>query len=177
MTTRARHEAKWTHEDATVKGKFTHNRGWWMLVVAFAAVALVSTFAYGRLMNFQDVTFELRHCQQPLTADSTWAEVQAAGCDPAPVDGAAATHWNQGSATSPDTTGETSWTFERLPVNTVVNAIEFDLPEPAVTVVVAEPDKQTVRRALTSDVSDTTWTGMIGDRASTTMWVLVTPEG
>lgn len=172
---RARHEAAWTDADATVRGSVGRNRGWVMLAVGFALVAIVSTFAYNRLMNFQDVTFELRYCQAPLTGESTWSEVQAAACDPVAIDGQELSRWTEGHQTFADRAVGSSWTFSSVPVNTVVNAIELDLTEQARSVVVAEPSKEHVRVALTTDRAGTTWSGHIGDRAATTMWVLVTP--
>lgn len=172
---RARHEAAWTHESATVRGSKGRNRGWVMLAVGFVAIAGLSIFGYNRLMNFQDVTFELRYCQQPLTQESTWPEVQAAACDPVDIDAQVLTRWSAGDQTFADTAVGSSWTFDSVPVDTVVNALELELAEPAQTVVVAEPGKESVRAALTTDTAGTTWTGYIGDRAETTMWVLVTP--
>lgn len=172
---RARHEAAWTHADATVRGSVGRNRGWVMLAVGFALVAIVSTFAYNRLMNFQDVTFELRSCQEPLTGESTWSQVQAAACDPVAIDSQVLTRWSEGHQTPADRAVGSSWTFTSVPVNTVVNAVELELAEPARSVVVAEPSREDVRVALTPDAAGTTWSGHIGDRAATTMWVLVTP--
>lgn len=177
MAQRARHEARWTHEEATVKGRGPGNRGWWTLALGFAVIAVVATLAFNRYMNFQDVTFELRHCQQPLTAESTWREVQAAACDPAPVGGDVLTMWHEGSQSSADATAESSWTFEDVPVNTVVNAMEITTAAPARSVVLAEPDNEQIRRALTSDTARTRWSANIGDRGPTTYWVLVTPDG
>lgn len=177
MAQRSRHEASWTHQDATVKGRGPGNRGWWALAVGFGVIVVVSSLAFDRYMNFQDVTFELRYCQAPLTAESTWQEVQAAACDPAPVDDDVLTMWHGGDQSSADATGETSWTFEDVPVNTVVNAMQVRTSSPAQSVVLAEPDNAQIRRSLTSDSEGTRWSANIGDRGPTTYWVLVTPAG
>lgn len=174
---RARHEAAWTDENATVKGTTGRNRGWVMLAVGFAVIAVVSIFAYNRFMNFQDVTYSLYHCDQPLGEDATWADAQGAGCAPAAIEGEVLTMWHQGSQSQADTVTEDDWVFEDNPVNTVVNSLQVDTATPAHSVVLVEPDKEEVRTVLTSDAAGTRWTGFIGDRASTTMWVLVTPEG
>lgn len=177
MAQRSRHEARWTHETATVKGAAGGNRGWWALALGFLVIAVVSTLAFNRYMNFQDVTFELRRCQGELTADSTWPEVQAAACDPAAIEGDTLTMWHEGSQSAADSTTESSWTFEDVPVNTVVNAMEIVTRGPAASVVLAEPGNEQIRTALTSDAARTRWSGHIGDRGPTTYWVLVTPAG
>lgn len=172
---RARHEAGWTDDRATVKGQVGRNRGWVMLAVGFVLIAFLSIFAYNRLMNFQPVTFELRHCQAPIEQGATWADVQAAGCDPATIDGDVVTMWSGSYQQAADSVSESSWTFDDVPVNTVVNALQVDTGAPAESVVLVEPDKESIRVVLSPDASRTKWTGHIGDRASTTMWVLVTP--
>lgn len=177
MAQRSRHEASWTSADATVRGRRPGRGGWVMLALGFVAVAVIATVAFNRYMNFQTVTFELRECTAPLTAESTWQEVQAAACDPAPIEGDELTMWHEGSQSSADATSETSWTFEGVPVNTVTNALEITTSEAAETVVLAEPDNQQIRRALTSDAAGLRWSANIGDRGPTTYWVLVTPAG
>lgn len=177
MAQRSRHEARWTHEEATVKGRGPGNRGWWALAVGFAVIVVATTLAFDRYMNFQDVTFELRHCDSALTEESTWQEVQAAACDPATIDGDVLTMWHEGSQSSADATAASSWTFEDVPINTVVNAMEITTAAPAESVVLAEPDNERIRRALTSDAEGTRWSGSIRDRGPTTYWVLVTPAG
>jgi PhoPQ-activated pathogenicity-related protein len=176
MVTRSRHEASWTSPDAAVK-RPRGNQGWVVLVLGFAVIAVVATLAFNRYMNFQDVTFELRRCQAPLSAEATWQEVQAAACDTATIEGDELTMWREGSQSFADATTESSWTFEDVPVNTVVNAMEVNTGQPAESVVLAEPDNESVRLALTSDTARTRWSGHIGDRGPTTYWVLVTPAG
>lgn len=176
MTLRSRHEAKWTSPDATVKGR-RGGFGWVMLALGFAVIVVVSTVAYNRYMNFQEVTFELRHCRAPLTAESSWQEIQAAACDPATRGGDVLTMWHEGSQSSADTTTETTWTFEDVPINTVVNALELTTAEPVESVVLVEPDNEQIRRELTTDAERTRWSGHIGDRGPTEYWVLVTPAG
>lgn len=177
MTLRSRHEARWTNPEATVKGRHAGRHGWVMLALGFAVVAVVATVAFNRYMNFQDVTFELRRCQAPLTADSTWQEVQAAACDVAPLDGDVLTMWHEGSQSSADSTTGSTWTFEDVPVNTVTNAMELRTTTPAASVVLAEPENERIRRELSADLEQTRWSGHIGDRGPTTYWVLVTPAG
>lgn len=177
MAVRSRHEARWTSPEATVKGRRFGNQGWVMLAVGFVVIATLATVTFNRYMNFQDVTFELRRCQAPLTAESTWQEVQAAACDVAATDGDELTMWHEGSQSSADSTTETSWTFQDVPVNTVANAMELTTARPAASVVLAEPDNEVIRRALSADLERTRWSGHVGDRGPTTYWVLVTPAG
>ena len=176
MATRSRHEARWTSPEASVKDR-RGNQGWVMLVVGFAVIAVISTLAFNRYMNFQDVTFELRRCQAPLSEEASWQDVQAAACDVAPIQGDELTMWHEGSQTPADATSESAWTFEDVPINSVVNAMEINTSQPAESVLLVEPDNQRVRRALTSDSARTRWSGHIGDRGPTTYWVLVTPAG
>jgi hypothetical protein len=173
---RARHEAAWTDGDAIVKGRVGRNRAW-VLVLLFVALALLSTLAFNRFMNFQDVTYQLRSCEAPLTQDSTWEEVQAAACDPAPAAGAELTLWAASHERPADATTGDSWVFEDVPVNTAQTSMEVRLPQPARSVVLAEPDNEVVRRELSPDASDRRWTANVGGRGPTTYWVLVTPAG
>ncbi|GGK78043.1 hypothetical protein [Ornithinimicrobium pekingense] len=176
MAQRARHEAKWTHSEAIVRGRPGGNRGWWTLGLLFAVVAVVATVAYNRYWDVQDVTFELRRCEAPLTADSTWQEVQAAACDPATIEGDEVTMWHEGTQTQADSTTGSSWTFEDIRINTVINAMEMRTGTPAESVVLAEPENETIRRALTTDSERVRWSANVGSQGPTTYWVLVTPQ-
>jgi hypothetical protein len=173
MTTRNRFEAAWTHPESSVKGRVRRNRAW-VLAALFAIVAVVTTLAWGRMMNISDVTYELRVCQEPLDADSGWAQVEAAGCTTASAEGTHVTLWAEGSQEEPDATTGTSWTFEDVPVNSPATAIQVDLGSPARSVVLAEPTNERVRRELSGDAAGQRWTANVGSRGPVTYWVLVT---
>ena len=169
---RNRNEAAWTHDEARVKGR-RRNRAWVLIGLFVTAVAIIS-LSWARYMNIQDVTYELRVCQQPLTTDASWSEVQAAACDPATTSGNWLTLWAAGDQQDASSVQAQSWIFESVPVNSSATSIQLDLAQPARTVVLAEPDSQTVRRDLTKDKQGLTWTANVGGRGPTTYWVLVT---
>ena len=175
MSTRSRHEARWTHETSTVTGRKNKNRAWVLLVLAAVVIGL-ATLGYVRFMGFAPVSYELRECAEPLTEEASWAQVQAAACDPAADVGATVTLMRGSEAVAPDTVEDATLTWESWPVNSPEHAIEVDLDEPAQSVVIAEPDTERLRTALSPDASDTRWGGFIGGRGPTTYWVLITPR-
>lgn len=175
MAQRNRAEARWTHEEATVKGgPSTRNRLWAVLVLV-AVAAVVITFTWRALYQIEDVTFEVQACEEPLTAQSSAAQVEAAGCAPMPVGDSTLTLIESGSWLQPDTTGASSWTFEGVAVRTSDKAVQLDLADSAQSVVLVESDTATVRRALTGDMSGHRWTANVGYGGPTTFWLLVTP--
>lgn len=175
MSARARHEARWTHEHATVRGRRQGNRGW-VLIIAFAAVALMATVAYLEFMRFETVRYELRQCAQPLTEESSWAEVEAAGCEPLPLTGQASLTRVEGSSHhEPDSIEGSAWIFEGVPVNSPAHAIELVSPVAAEQGIIAEPTNETVRSELSPDTSGLRWSGFIGSRGPQEYWLLLTP--
>lgn len=175
MTThRNRSEAVWTAEEARVKGRRNRNKAW-VLVALVALGAFVIWLAWTRMLGVTDVTYELRTCRSPLGEESTWAEVQAAACDPAPVEGATLELVAGTSREAPASGTGSTWLFENVPVNSPENSAHLTLPEPAGTVVVAEPDNRQIRTAMSSDASGTGWSAYIGSRGPTSYWILVTP--
>lgn len=175
MGARARHEARWTHADATVRGRAQRNRGW-VLLVGFAAIVMLATVAYLEFMRFETVTYQLRQCEQPLTEDSSWADVEAAGCEPLAITGDAnLLQIEASSRNAPDRVEGSTWTFDEVPVNSPAHAIEMVSPIAARSGVIAEPTNEVVRSTLSPDTSGTRWSGFIGSRGPTTYWLLLTP--
>lgn len=174
MATRARHEARWTAEDAVVKGRVARNR-FWVVLVLFALIVVVSSWAFATRMNFQDLQVQLQVCGEPLTEDATTADVEAAGCVPTDVTDEQLAMWHESARRDPVGTQGAVWQFEEVPINTVANAFQLDLAEPARSVVVLDHEAGTVRAALTPDAADTRWTGVVGSRGPTSYWLLVTP--
>lgn len=174
MSTRSRHEARWTHKAATVTGRKAHNRPW-VLLVLVAAIAVLATVGYVRFMGFTTVTYEFRQCQAPLDEQSDWSTVQAAACDPAPLDGAEIVLMRSSEAVAATRVDGSSLVWERWPLNSPEHSIEIELPGPARSVVIAEPEAERIRTELTKDASGTRWGGHIGGRGPTTYWILVTP--
>lgn len=175
MSTRARHEAKWTHSDATVRGRRQRNRGW-VLLLLFGGVIMIATVAYMELMRFETVTYELRQCDEPLTEDSSWADVQAAGCDPVTVTEAASLLQIESSARSePDRVEDSTWVFDAVAVNSPAHSLELRSPFAAETGVIAEPTNEVIRNELNGDASGTLWTGYVGSNGPTEYWLLLSP--
>ena len=176
MSTRSRHEARWTHADAKATGRLPRN-AWWMLPL-LAALCLVALYGgYRVYMGIATVTYEVRQCQEPLTEQSTWADVQAAACEPASADALTMALMRGEERVEPDGVSGSVLTWEAWAVNSPEHSVDLDLTEPAETVVIGEPEAQRVRVALTSDASDTRWGGFIGGRGPTSYWVLLTPAG
>lgn len=171
---RARHEAKWSHEEARVKGRRQSNR-WWIMLLGFALIVVLAALGYTRFWNFETVSYELRQCTQPLTAESSWAEVQDAACDPVPAGSNQLAVTIEREVAEPDTVEGSTYFFEMMPVNSPAPALRAELERPARTVVVAEPENEQIRRAMSGDASGTRWSASIGSRGPTAYWVLVTP--
>lgn len=146
-----------------------------MLIPLVALIAVAATTAYIRFMGFETVSYELRQCEQPLTAESSWDEVQAAGCDPADAAGTRVELYHEGVYVEPDSVSEATYTFEGWPVNSPSHAIGVWTTDSARSIVVAEPTNEAVRDQLSSDSAGTTWSGFVGARGPTTYWVLLTP--
>lgn len=175
MMARARHEALWTHQESTVKGRTQRNRPWVLILLA-ALIAGLAALGYTRFWNLQTVTFELRQCAQPLTEESSWADVQAAAC--APVDPGATRLWvaNEGEQIQPATVEGSTFSFENVPIHSPAPGLRADLDRPARTIVIAEPENERIRREMNQlDAAATSWSGHIGSRGPLHYWVLLTP--
>lgn len=175
MTThRNRAEAVWTDETARVKGKRNRNR-FWVLFGLVALGAVIISLTWSRMMGVTDVTYELRHCQQPIAEDASWQEVQAAACDPAPIEGLTARQVAASDEQEPSSSSGSTWTFKDVPVNSPENSFRLRLTEPATTVVLAEPGNEKIRREFTGDAEGIRWNAFVGSRGPSEYWILVTP--
>lgn len=172
---RSRHEAAWTADESLVKGRVRRNKAWVLLLLVAAGATLIGT-TWWKSMNFQSVTYQLRVCAEPLTKESSWAQVQQAACDPAPISGNRLTLWAGSDEQEPASSAESSWTFTEVPLNTALTAIQINLADAAQTVVLAEPDNKSLRRSLTGDAAGQKWTANVGSRGPTSYWILVTPQ-
>lgn len=174
-TMRARHEGRWTHDEATVKGSRSRNR-WWIMLAPAALIVILAAVGYTRFWNFQTVHYGLRQCNQPLSLESTWAEVQAAACDPIDPAGVQLTIRNEGQEViEPSAVEGSTLSFDDIPVNSPAPAIRIELDRPAGAIVLAEPDHERIRRELNGDASGTSWSANVGSRGPTDYWVLITP--
>ncbi|WP_151525597.1 hypothetical protein [Serinicoccus kebangsaanensis] len=174
MSTRSRHEARWTDERSTASGRLPRNKWWTLpLLVALALVALYG--GYRVYMGIDTVTYEVRECQQPLAEGASWAEVQAAACDAVPADSLTMALMRGEERVEPDEVAGPLLTWDAWAVNSPEHSVQLVVDEPAETIVIAEPDNERVRVSLTSDTSGTRWGGFIGGRGPTSYWVLITP--
>lgn len=172
---RNRTEAHWTSEESIVKGNKRRN-AWWAIPLALIASIAVIYYAYSRAVGLADVTYEVRQCQETLDADSTWEQVQAAACDPVSTEGMTMRlHDDKSSVMDANEVTEHTFVFEDVPVNTAATGMSLEIERPAASVVLAEPENETIRRELTSNAQKTLWSANVGGRGPTTYWVLITP--
>ncbi|ANS79922.1 hypothetical protein SGUI_2526 [Serinicoccus hydrothermalis] len=176
MSTRSRHEARWTHAEATASGRLPRN-AWWMLPLLLGLALLALYGGYRVYMGIDTVTYEVRQCEESLTEQSSWDEVQAAACDPVPAAPVTMALMQGMDRIEPDDVSGSVLTWDAWPVNSPEHSVDLELQDPAQTVVIAEPEAQRVRVELTSDASETMWGGFIGGRGPTSYWVLITPAG
>lgn len=171
---RARHEGRWTHEEATVRGRTQVNRPW-ILILCVVLVVGLSALGYSRYNNFQTVSYELRECSQPLTAESTWEQVQQAGCRPVDPAGSQLVVFIEREIVQPGTVEGSTFSFDKIPLHSPAPGLRAELTRPARTVVVAEPENEQIRRQMRSDSTEQNWSANIGSRGPLHYWVLVTP--
>lgn len=146
-----------------------------MLIPLAAVIVVAATLGYVRFMGFETISYELRHCQETLSGDADWEQVQAAACDPQDAATTTVELVHEGGVEPPDSTSGSVYTFEDWPVNSPSHSISVTTSEVVRTVIVVEPTNEVVRDELTSDATGTRWSGFIGSRGPTEYWVLVTP--
>lgn len=153
------------------------NSPWIMLAIVVLIVVAV-VLAYMRFMGFGTVTYEVRECRSPLTAESTWAQIEAADCRAIDVgtDGATLVLYEGTSRTEAASVDGGTFTFEGFPINTPAHAFELRGVRPAGTGLLVDPKDQSVRREVRSNASGTNWNGFTGGRGPTHYWILLTPE-
>lgn len=145
-----------------------------MLILLAAVIVAAATAGYVRFMGFEDISYEVSQCDQPLTEDSTWADVQTAGCSPADASTAEVELFHEGSYYVPDQVSGSTYTFEGWPVNSPSHSIGVQTSDSARSIVVVDPTNEQIRDELSGDAPGTGWTGFIGSRGPTTYWILIT---
>lgn len=148
----------------------------WVIPVAIILMGVLVVMTYQRFMAFDSVSYELHTCQTPLAADSTWGQIESARCEPLDADGTELVIYEGSSRHAPDIVAGNTFSFDSFPVNSVEHSIQVQLPFPARSVVIAEPDNTRVRRALSSVQAGIQWSGYIGQRGPTRYWVLISPD-
>lgn len=153
------------------------NSPWIMLIITALIVAAI-VFAYLRVMAFRTVTYEVLECQSPLTAQSTWAQVEAAGCESIDANGEDVTLvlFEGSSAKEAESVQGGTFTFEGFPINTPAHSFELRGVQPADSGLLVDPEAQSVRREMRSDASGSTWSGFTGGRGPTEYWILLSPR-
>jgi hypothetical protein len=149
----------------------------WVIIPFLVAIGVLVVLAYQRFMAFDTVTYELRVCQSPLTAETSWSEVEAAGCEPMTDTGASVVLYEGTSRHDPATAEGGVFSFDAFPINASSHAVEISGVPPASSVLIAEPTNERIRRAMSGDASGTSWSGFVGDRGPTEYWLLLTPAG
>ncbi|KUG58390.1 hypothetical protein AVL62_10780 [Serinicoccus chungangensis] len=176
MGTRSRHEARWTDARSTASGRLPRNQ-WWVLPLLLAGIALVMFVAWRVYNGVDTVTYEVRRCQEVLTEDASWSEVQAAACDPVDAVALPSVVLMRGEEpVEPDRSEGAVLAWDGWAVNSPEHSVQVRLEDPAESIVVAEPTNERVRTELTPDAADIRWGGFIGGRGPTEYWVLITPD-
>ena len=170
MGTRARDSSEWI-----VNGRARSRP--WVIVVIVAAIAVLIVVAYQRLMAFDTVTYELRACATPVTAQSSWADIEAAGCEPLSDDSVSVTVYEGTSRHEASSVSGARHSFGDFPVNTTAHSVEIAGTRPMGTVLIAEPTNEQIRREMAGNADGTTWTGFVGARGPTEYWLLMSPQG
>jgi len=148
----------------------------WVIPIGIILMGILIVMIYQRFMAFDAVTYELRQCQTPLTAESTWEQVRAADCEPLDAAGTQFVIYEGASRHDPDAVDGNKFLFDSFPINSVEHSVEMEFPFAAESVVIVEPENERVRRALSSVSSDgTRWSGYTGQRGPTHYWILLSP--
>lgn len=162
------------HSEWIVHGQTKTNP--WVMVAIVVGIAALVVLAYQRLMNFDTITYELRQCEQPLTEESSWAEVTAAGCEPISIDGVTLKVYEGRSEHVPDSTEDSTFIFDSYPVNSIEHVLEIDGTPPGDALLLGDPQGEEIRRAMSSDAGGRDWSTYVGARGPTEYWLLLTPR-
>jgi len=168
--TKERDKSQWI-----VQGQYRNNP--WVMFVIVALIIAAVVIAYIRIMGFGTVTYEVRQCQSPITAESSWTEIEAADCSAidAARDGVTMTLFEGKSPKEVDSVRGGRFVFEGFPINTPAHSFELRGVQPAEVGLLVDPSSKTVRRELSSNASGTDWSGFTGARGPTDYWVLLAP--
>lgn len=155
-----------------------HRNNPWIMLIIIALIVAAIVIAYLRIMAFRTVTYEVRQCAGPLTAESTWAQIETAGCESidAAADGATLVLFEGSSPKEAESVQGGTFTFEGFPINTPAHSFELSGVQPAETGLLVDPEAQTVRREMSGNASGSTWTGFTGGRGPTEYWILLSPR-
>jgi hypothetical protein len=170
MRTKTRDTSEWI-----VNGR-TRSRPW-VIVLIVAAIAAVVVLAYQRFMAFDTVTYELRACATPVSPQSSWSDIEAAGCEPVSDDSVSVVVYEGTSRHEPSSVAGARYSFGDFPVNTTAHSVEVNGTDPMGTVLIVEPTNERIRREMAGNADGTAWTGFVGARGPTEYRILMSPEG
>lgn len=171
------HEATWVDPDEKQR-KRGFRWGWLALLLIPAVLVTFSVARYNDYWQYDSMTVTTLQCQEPLEADATWADMEAAGCTSAAL-GATVQLVDGGRNVDnePETDG-TEWTFDNVPTAFSTLALNVTVPETAgkVFMVDAEPTPPEVLREMTaSDVDRTTFARNLGEANTQAVYAVVAP--
>jgi hypothetical protein len=149
----------------------------WVIVVIVAVIAGIVVVAYQRFMTFETITYELRTCASPVDAQSSWSDIEAAGCEPTEHDGASVVVYEGTSRHEASSVAGAQHAFADFPLNTPAHSVEIIGSEPMGTVLIVEPTNERIRREMAGNADGTAWTGFVGARGPTEYWLLMSPRG
>lgn len=174
---KAWHEATWVDPDAPQR-KRRLSWGWlWLLLIPAALIAF-SVARFNDYWQYDDWTVTTYACAEPLTAEATWSDMEAAGCAQTAIPGSDVTLIDGGRPTEATDSDEAVWTFGNVPSGFSTSGLNVQLREPAgrVFLVDASSTPPTVHREMTpSDVARTLFARNIGETEATSFYVVVAP--
>lgn len=173
------HEATWVDDpDAGPRKKRRFRWAWAWLLLIPAALMLFSVARSNNYWQFTDMTVTTLQCQEPLGAEPTGADLEAAGCAPAALGAEVAlTDAGRHPDADPESDG-TTWTFEGVQSSFSTLALDVQFPEPVGRVLLVDPETEppTVMRELTAnDTASTKFAGNVGATEATSFQVVVAP--
>lgn len=174
---KAWHEATWVDPDARQR-KRRFSWGWLWLLLIPAALVTFSVALFNDYWQHGDWTVTTYSCDEPLAADPTWADLQAAGCAEQEIPGAEVTLIDGGTPTESDERDGAVWVFRDLPTAFSTMGLNVQLDEPAgrVFVVDGSTEPPSVHREMTaSDVARTLFARNLGSLDSTDLYAVVAP--
>lgn len=170
------HEATWVGpEDKAPRRRFPLS--WlWLLVIPVALIGF-SFARYNNYWQYTEMTVSTMECTQSLDAEPKWPDMEAAGCELAPLaaelvilDG------GRQADKDPDTDG-TTWTFDGVPGAFSTLGINATLKDSAgqVHIVNAEAEPPEVLSAMNGDVGRRIFSQRLEQGDSRTFYLVVSP--
>lgn len=97
----------------------------WVIIPFVVAIGVLAVLVYQRFIAFDALTYALRACQSPLTAEASWSEVEAAGCEPLTGEGASVVLYEGTSRYDAVTAEDGVFAFDAFPIDATSHAVEI----------------------------------------------------